>query len=201
MSREAESRSPIRPARGLTMVETLIALAIAGFLMLALQRLLAQTLATQRAVDRNIDGRDLENAALELLAADLTNLPAGGEIHLRENVLEFIGLSALHAQTLGARHAVRIRYRCGGDAGAASREWHRDEKELAATQYVAGAVLAERLTAATFEVFDGRRWQAEWPPATPVPALAIRVRLAYEGGSHIHRIIRLAPLRWSRHDE
>jgi hypothetical protein len=106
----------------------------------------------------------------------------------------------MQSNRIAARHAVIVQYIVETEETDAVR-LQRREREPADEEAARGAiVVADGFAHAAFAVFDGREWHDQWPLPVTRPARALRLIIEHPLGKRSERIIRLTPLRWSRHD-
>ncbi len=185
---------------GFTLVEVLVALGLSVVLLGAVQGLLVQIARTSAALARQGADDARRELPLTLLGQDLAQLLAAGSLSVHDQRLSLTTLNSLQAERLAARHAVEVRY-AAAPAADGALQLLRQEWELGQSPPEDGAVvLSSDVAALTFEVFDGQRWQTQWPPSVPRAAGALRVVCRWRDGTVAQRVFRLAPLAWRRHD-
>jgi prepilin-type N-terminal cleavage/methylation domain-containing protein len=187
-----------RPA--FTLIEVVVALALGVTLLVAVQGLVVQAYRT----GVQIEGRAARDATrmlpFVLLRQDLTNRPTTGGLWLQNGVLSFTTLNAMQSARVAPRHAVSVRYACERTGDGASRLLRREAELGRDDRAGAAVVLADGIAAATIDVFDGQSWHDRWPLRVARQARAVRIKLTWSSGKTETQIIRLAPLRWRRHD-
>lgn len=190
----------MNPARrGYTLIEVLVALGLGLVLAAALQRFLVGAYRISR--DLEADQRTAARAALpfELLAADLRNLPPGGDFALDADGLRFVTLNALDTGCTAARHAVRVRYSWAQAADARVRLRRAEQELTAVTAPGPGVLLTEPADRVVAEIFDGQHWQTRWPLPLPRRPQALRMTLTTTAARPYSRTVRLAPFEWTSH--
>lgn len=187
--------------RSFTLVEVLIALALGVLLALGVQSLTLGAYRVSTQIQKEAAHAAARCLAFDILAQDLSNLPAGGGIALGNGALVMTTLNSMAAQRPVARHAVTVQYRILTNAVTGKRlvRW---EGPLGSEPLAdSGVSLTDTLQSAEFKVFDGQKWQSTWPPATPQVARALRVSVTWTGSDQDERIVPLTPLRWRSRDE
>ncbi len=194
--RSTTARSAVR---GFTLVELLVALALAALLIAVVQRVLLHLRRSSARLEATQPKDRSTAAALRLLRQDLENLPVGGAIELHEGRLAFVTLSALQTQRLAARQAVAVEHIW--EASADGWRWRRRERALDAPPVPGGILLADGLREVAVEMFDGRQWQSRWPMATPRAARMLRMRFGLRAPEDPAVLISIRPLACRRTDD
>ena len=103
-------------------------------------------------------------------------------------------MAALAPPIQASRFAVEARYGVAEWEGA--KTLVRAERLRDADQNHLVVSLASPIEAITFEVFDGKQWRSEWPPANRLVGVALRVGLSTVAASET-RTFALAPMEWT----
>jgi hypothetical protein len=183
-----------------TLIEVVVALGLGVVLMVGVQRLTVQGYRAYAVLQQRQAQAGRYTLACELLGQDLAQLLSVGSLALRADTLSLTTGNAMQSTRVATRHAVVVRYaavRCGDNRFRLLRDEHELGQESLGGS---GVVLADGLTAVTWEVHDGQSWHTLWPLPVPRAARAVRVGLQWADGHQEQRVFALAPLHWGRHD-
>lgn len=182
--------------RAVTLIEVLVGLALAALLAVAVQSLVVQAYRTQQRLLGERQKASALSVPIELLRQDLSALSMVNAIELRDGGLRVTTLSDLSPDSAAARHALDVRYQLQRDGDAAvliraQRELNESDERV---QSISSALKSVR-----FEVFDGVRWHAEWPPSNPRPPRGVRCTLIGRKGETATLRVACQPLTWRSH--
>ena len=189
----------MRLARGITLVEILVALALTALLLGAVGQLIVRGHRLERELHQTAQASARIARPLDILRSDLQQLPLSGSLQLTGEGLRYVTLQALQSSRPTLRSPVEVRHTLEPDPDGRSR-WIRYESPPGK---VAGAasplMLAQDLRGLSFAVWDGHGWESRWPPPTPRTALALRISTESASGQTHSAVIPLRPLRWRSH--
>lgn len=178
---------------GFTLVEVLVALALAALLAITVQSLVVHAYRVSRSVEQRQAARDQGQMTLDLIEADLRSLPVGSGVELKEGALTFATLNAQRGDLLAARQMVQVRYSRQVDGQVQRQEALPGQR----IQDAAGVGLEHGIKRLALAVYDGQTWQKDWPLPAGRAAWALRVELALDEDCRVSRVVPLGPFRWS----
>jgi len=159
-----------RTARGFTLVETLLALAITAVVVAAVGGVVGRTAEGRAEVQQRIDTLAGGRLLLALLADEIEGSQPGSL------AVDAPGGGALRfALTTTAPDGtpVRVSYRLAGD-----RLLRGARSPFAREAAIESDPVLTGVTALGIECFDGSEWVADWQRRRPPHAVALRLRLA-----------------------
>jgi general secretion pathway protein J len=173
-------------ARGFTLIETVVALAITAVILTALATAIPAALAARRTATEHLERAATLRAVLVHLDRELAGALAEGFVVSEppDAVLRFVG---------GPEPGLQLLYRV--EQGALVR---RTAPRGAAPPAPAGppTALLDGVRACRFAAFDGETWRSTWTTETPPPAVRLTLDLA--DGTTIDRVVTIATGRAPR---
>lgn len=188
-----------RPA--FTLIEVVVALALGVTLLVAVQGLVVQAYRTSVQIEDRAARDATRTLPFALLGQDLASRPTTSGLWLQNGALSFTTLNAMQSTRVAPRHAVSVRYAYERTGDGTSRLLRRESEPGRDDRTGATVVLADGIATATIDVFDGQGWHDRWPLRVSRQACAVRIKLTWSNGEAKTQIVRLAPLRWRRHDD
>jgi len=165
------ARTPSPTARGFTLVETLLALAITAVVVAAVGGVVGRTAEGRAEIEQRVDALAGGRLLLALLADEIeASEPGSFAVDAGDG-----GLRLALTTTAPDGSPVRVGYRLDGDRllRSARSPFAAESAETVARDPVLAGVAALGV-----DCFDGSEWLARWQGRKPPRAVALRLRLA-----------------------
>lgn len=186
--------------RAFTLIEVIVALALSGLLVVALNGMLVSAHRAARFVEQRSDQVRRSSHLGNLLRADLDNRLPGNDVTLKSGHLRISTTNSLTNQRLTTRHAVQVEY--ASEAGLPGHgELRRREWEFNQEPSADGIPILKSALSVSFRIFDGMKWLDAWPPPVFRPGRALQIDITGDDGKTRTDVIPLYPHRWRRHDD
>jgi prepilin-type N-terminal cleavage/methylation domain-containing protein len=205
---QASRRDERRPRRsaGFTLIEVLVGLSMAAFLLAAIHGLFASATRRGELVWSSEQGRAAIGTLAEMLARDLTGTCATGSedapltLERGTNGVKFTLMTATRGIRMPSAQQPalsRVSYRTARKGAEGTQALWRSEQPFFADADETGpeTMLTDALAAFEVSVFDGAAWTDEWPPEDePAVPSAVRIRIGLAEGPRVQQTVVVRPL-------